>query len=542
MPVVYEDSEPTGGVVYEDGPPARPRGRVNLGGPYSPTEGMSAGQRFAAGIGRGMFNIARNVGNVAGMVDDQTIRDANQRDKALLDTRAGSLGNIVGEAAAVTPLTMGIGTGLGALGRGTAAAARVAGNPITRGAVEGATQGFLSAGPDNRASGAVTGGLSGMVFPALSAGFRTAAQGLRRTPEAQLLLDRGVSLTPGQLNPTGTVNQVEETLQSVPWVGSVIRNARENAQEQFNRVAVQQGSFAPLSGTARTLNDQLDEAFRSFDAAYAPARGVPVAPQVRGGGGNPQPLSKAFDAIGQKARTGLTPPDRKEAARALKDTLQEIIDASQQKGGLESDDLLQFRSIIRDAGRRMDGDAIRDRALRDLYDEAEDVVTRALDQQLPQPAMTAVRAADAKYAQYKTVATAVRKARDRPTGFTPTMLSQAVSENTPADLYARGGGGPLRNLAKAGSQAFEMRAPPTGARLAIIGAGALKPYVGVPAAAGMLAAAGTETGRRAAAGQLASQQMLDRILQGTTSALPPAQRDLIARYGRGLLTSSIVPE
>lgn len=508
---------------------------------YDPTDGMSGGQRFLAGVGRGMTNIARNVGNLVGLVDDQAIRDANERDKDLLRTRGGMLGNIVGEAAATAPLTLGVGTGFGAI-RGAGTAARVITNPITRGVAEGAAQGFVSAGPDNRAGGAITGGIAGGVFPAASAAVRGAARGFPRTPEAQFLVDRGVSLTPGQMNPTSAVNQIEETLQSAPLVGSVIRNARENAQAQFNRAVVEQSSLSPLSAAASTLDAQLDEAFRAFNSGYAPARGIPVTLQLAGAGGNRRTLEQALKSVTDKARTGLTPDIRKNEFRVLSNTLQEVVDAANQRGGLQSDDLLDFRTLIRDRVRSLPQANSTDLALREMYEEAEDVVTQALNNQLPRAAMTAVRAADAKYAQYKTVAAAVRKAGDRPTGFTATNLSNAVRENTPPDLYARGGGGALREFAKAGAQAFEMRAPPTGARIAILGGGAYQPYVGVPVAAGMLAAAGTQTGRRFAAGQLAGQAQLDRLLQSTMTNLSPAQRALIARYGRGLLTSAAVPE
>jgi len=508
---------------------------------YNATDGMSVVDKTGAGVLRGMLNIGRNVGNIAGVVDDSTIADANALDADLLNTRSGAIGNFIGEAAAITPLTLGVGAGMGALGKGVNLASRVIGNPITRGAAEGAAQGFVASGPDNRLRGVAFGGVAGAALPAAGMALSKGARGMNRTPEAQLLLDRGVSLTPGQMNPKGMINQLEESLQSVPLAGSVIRGARENAEQQFNRAAIQEGAMAPLGSAAKTASGQLDDAFQSFGPAYAKGEGFPVGPKIVNQNSPDVSIDTALAGLAKRARAGLVPKERINETRVLRDQLGEIVQAARRKGGMTSDDLLSFRSTVRSGKRDFSGPGAKEAAMRALYDDADGIITKSLDSQLPPDAMGAVRAADTKYGTYKTLESAVSKARDRPGGFTGTMLSQAVKENTPEGVYARGGGGPLRDFASAASNTFEVRAPATGARLGVLGAGALgmfaEPTFGIPIAGGLLATVGTQTGRALAAGQTGIQKKLAAALAKPKAKLTPADRDLIARYARGLLVS-----
>src|SRR3990167_7074583 len=50
-------------------------------------------KNLLAGIGRGMTNVVRQVGNMAGVVSDETLGSAAERDAELLDTKAGATGN-----------------------------------------------------------------------------------------------------------------------------------------------------------------------------------------------------------------------------------------------------------------------------------------------------------------------------------------------------------------------------------------------------------------------------------------------------------------
>jgi hypothetical protein len=71
--------------------------------PYNPIDDMSGGERFFAGVGKGMTDLARGVGQRVGLVDEKEVAEARARDKPLMDTGAGSAGEIAGKFAAMAP-------------------------------------------------------------------------------------------------------------------------------------------------------------------------------------------------------------------------------------------------------------------------------------------------------------------------------------------------------------------------------------------------------------------------------------------------------
>ena len=91
-----------------------------------PTEGMSTTDRTLAGIGKGMTDVVRGIGQAVGAVDRNDIAESRRLDAALMNTRAGKWGNVGGSVAAIAPTmlipgaaTLGgaavIGTGTGLL-------------------------------------------------------------------------------------------------------------------------------------------------------------------------------------------------------------------------------------------------------------------------------------------------------------------------------------------------------------------------------------------------------------------------------------------
>lgn len=68
-----------------------------------PTEGMSTGQKLLAGVGMGMTNVARGLGQAVGLVSRDDIKRAREDEAALAKTGAGKVGNVAGTAAALLP-------------------------------------------------------------------------------------------------------------------------------------------------------------------------------------------------------------------------------------------------------------------------------------------------------------------------------------------------------------------------------------------------------------------------------------------------------
>lgn len=489
--------------------------------------GVSGGEMFRAGIGRGLTSIARNVGNLAtwvtnpaaGPVANVDLAEKNRLDEALLKSAPGKLGNVVGQAAATAPAAMLTGGAAGSLG---------VANPIAQGAIEGGVQGLLSANPDERTSGALMGAGVGAAIPALGMGVRRAAYGINATPDARMLRDRGIDLTPGQMNPEGLSNTLEQAWSRVPVVGESIRGAREGAEQQFKQSLIEEG-VAPNANITRSgdLNAMLSDAYDTYNAAYDSVRHFPVTGTRTG-------IARGLAQTADDPAVLADENSRRTVANWLRNQATQL----PRSQSLESGDLLNLRSEIRKRIRNVSDDA-----QRDLLQNAETTLTAHLNSQLPQDASAALAATDAQYSRYKVLENALRKGGDRPGGFTPSQFSQAIREATDSGAYARGGG-QLRDLATAGASTFQTVMPNTGGRNAAIGiplaAAIAKPTVGIPLGAAALGMVGTQTGRALAAGETAPQQLLQSFIEGGGRALSPSQRRLLSEALQRMAVAPVV--
>lgn len=288
---------------------------------------------------------------------------------------------------------------------------------------------------------------------------------IQESPAARYLRSKGVrGLTVGQMAPNSPFAQIEEVSTSVGGFGPSIKGQREAAQRQWQDVVL--NAARPPGGASTSpdaaLPDRLASMYDDFGGAYAPVHGVKMTPvtsagiPLRSSGGQPG----AFDSVVGDPSVLATADQRKIAQEFLNNELS-ILPAH--VGSVDSSALLAMRSNIRTTAR----DALKnqDFTMAQLLGNAEDVVTDAIEHQLPPDAMGALRAADSAYARYKTVEKAVANSGDQVSGLTPAQLSAAVKSSMESGAYARGGGGELRDLARAGRETLDARVPVTGARL-----------------------------------------------------------------------------
>lgn len=329
------------------------------------------------------------------------------------------------------------------------------------------------------------------------------------------------------------MSKLEEDLGSVWGVNRLITPAREQAKRQWQQSVLREGAAPGAQVPIGDVDEMLEAAYRSFEPLYGRAKGFPVRPVVMRTQGGDQPLARLFEHGTKAGGVRATDATRKSTLKWLRNQLTQF-DGS-------SEGLLAMRSKIRTESRaaRLLGDA-EERAAAELLDNAEDAVTRALESQLPGDALQALQLADSKYGTYKVIENAVAAAKDSPGGFTPSQLSNAVKQSTETGAYARGGGGPLRELASQGRQTFDVRSPLTGQRAAtyMLGGAGLyaNPQLALPAAGALVGAVGTRTGRRLAAGTTSAQQRLAEALK-RVNRLPPAARNVSERYGRAVVAS-----
>lgn len=501
---------------------------------YDPAAGESIGTNLRAGIGRGMVNVARHAGNLVGLQSDEDLQRAAEMDAPLMNTGAGKVGSMIGETATLAVPGAGA-TGLAA--RAGTVGARLAGNVIGRGALEGSLQGALMADPGDRLAGGIQGGALGAILPASFKGAKKVATGMKRTPEAQALIDKGVDLTPGQMNPGGFFNKLEEDWSSIPGAGSIINPARSNALNQAQRVAIQEAAAPGATIAKGQADEMLDAAYKSFQPLYDAARGYTgIVPKVIRASGGDVPLTQLFE---QTLKSNSIP-----ASQKARDTVAKYLRSRMRGLNGTSDSYLELRSDLRKlASDASKGTSFDDRALGKLFDKAQKSITEVLESQLQPDDIKALRLADSKYGTYKLLEDAVARGRDKAGGFSMNDLSGAIKNATEKGAYARGGG-TLRDLAQQGKSTIEGRSPMTGQRLGSVylplAAGVSNPAFGIPAGLGALGMIGTQTGRKISRGATAPQQAMQQLGSRVAGQISPTQREVLARYLRSGANAGLV--
>lgn len=530
--------------VYADLAPEWRSSQVKPGNPYaipkeSPIYGEGEGQLTLEGIGRGMTNVVRHAGNLVGLESDQDLANAKELDEPLMSQPAGRFGSTLGETAVLAPVTMGAEGAIGA----TSFGGKFFANPFLRGAVEGAGQGVLMSDPGHRGAGALVGGVTGLAMPAaMSAGHRL-AYGLQRTPEAQQLIDQRVRLTPGQMNPEGVWNKIEENVRAVPVIGNVVEHARTQSQQDFQRGVIEEAA-APghiLQSQSKDPNELFQEAQDSYKPLYKSAEGFPVKPLIPS---KNQTLAYALNQAANNKAVGAGSEIRQNAQDFLDGQLQAVGEKAVASGGWKSQHLIQLRSAVNEEIRG----AAQDQAGKkyaQLLRAGRDRITDSINDQIPAAASQALQTANDAYPKLAIIRDAIQRGGDQAHGFTPAQLSAAVKQATEDNQYARGGG-LMRDWSSAGREIFTERNPRTGAShgttSALVGAGLalhhFVPGMQVPAAigaGGALGMIGTQTGRDILAGQTAPQQATQRLIEGLQRATSPGQREIAGTISRAAL-------
>ncbi len=506
--------------------------KVQTAEPTDPTQGMSTYDKFMAGMGRGMVNVARQLGNITGFVSDEEMAEAREVDRPLMRTGAGRVGSFAGELATTVPLAGGA-VGLGARAAGaalpaarTAMAARPIGAGAARGLAEGAIEGAILAGPEARTQGAIGGALGGSVG---GAAIPFATRGFRKPDEGSAVLrNMGVELTPGQMVPGGAWNQIEEAATSWPVIGAAVTQARQRPQMQFAQAMIQQGrppGAAPVA--AGDPEDMLSAVYAKYQPAYDQFKGI-TAPSDVTDRLEDNFLNAAFDPT-------------EAVDKGIRDNVFDYLTGK--LSGLEgrrvmTDDLLKIRSDLRKQISKKKRQEQWDQA--DLLEKAEQGMSGIINDALPADKRALMPQVDAQYGKYKIAEDALYRAGDRGMP-TPFQWQQAVRKaEANRGAYARGGGR-LRVPVSAAREAFQTVSPATGQRLATLGAlggigagmvGMNDPmaalYVGMPL--GLLA--GSRAGRQFSVGASPWQPAARRVMENT--ALPAALiRGMLPVYSQG---------
>lgn len=412
---------------------------------------VSAPFRALLASGAATQDVLANVGELTGMITPeryQQIREAN-----LPFRQQSPAGAFVGETATTSLPSL-------ALGGAAAGIGRFAGFPnVTRAVVEGGTSGALTSEPGQRTSGTFYGSTTALAVPTAAGVTSRAVRGLDATPSARTLTQRGVTLTPGQLDPTSNWAMLEESMQNLPFLGPNVSKARQRGMTEAQTVIAQEAAPPGYSIKPNDdVNDLADQVVNAYNEAYKVGKGYPMRPVIMQPGRD-IPLSNVFkvpaDAVANDESIQYVD-------RFLKDQFSLI---QKKNRNLTSDDLFGVRSNIRKEIRAINKNQKAPFKAADLLSDAEDRLTDAINSQLPSDVLDAVSAVDRQYRKYKTFERAINKAADRPEGFTPSEFARAIRETTGSDMTYATGGGPMRDLSRALSETFPGRQPRTGASL-----------------------------------------------------------------------------
>jgi hypothetical protein len=207
---------------------------------------MSNFKKFRAGVGSGLNNVGRQLGNIVGTVSDDEIEQLRQRDAPLRETGAGGFGAIVGEAAPFIAAGGLAGAGMKAAGIGGKSL------PLALGMTEGAAQGAVLGGPGNRTSGAAVGAAIGAAGHGIARGGKRLTTGLvKQSDEAKELARtmkwRGqddfipLGLASSKKGISGTIGYgYRNTMPMFPIVGKGLERQEEAFLRAFRKTTVKQ--------------------------------------------------------------------------------------------------------------------------------------------------------------------------------------------------------------------------------------------------------------------------------------------------------------
>ena len=146
------------------------------------TDDMSGGQKFLAGVGQGMLQIPRGLGQIVGTYSQEDIDAMKRQDADLMATGAGGLGSFTGQTAVGLAMPMKV---------------PLISNPIANRAVVGGLFGAVqpTATGESRAANTAMGSAAGVALPPMinATGRAIAGASNRIAPQATQALSQGVN-------------------------------------------------------------------------------------------------------------------------------------------------------------------------------------------------------------------------------------------------------------------------------------------------------------------------------------------------------------
>ena len=416
-------------------------------------EKMGAGGRFLAGAGQGLTNVAEHAKELSQQIFPFKNREENlqkftaerkaaeQEAQPLLETTAGGLGNLVGEAAGTAPIALATGG---------------AGMPVLESTLAGAGMGALLSEPDQRMRGAVGGGLAGLATGAAGKAIGGLIKGpIQPSPAAKQLQALGVEgLTAGQANPTGPAAHFEHAAESIGLFGPSVKNARDQAAKNLEQRILDEATppgFASKLPAGASALEKIKELQQAFGAGYNSLLDeLPVPKQSI--------QDSLLNAVYGPTQRALSSEERKTAVNVVVDQASKLdnVNSLRTLGDIRSNILAEARDLARTK-------PTLSKHLKDVASVVSGHIEGAMKANPDPEAYGKWRALNEAFSKFAVVRKAAGRDLAGEVSITPDSLSRAILRDTTPEKFAQGAGGNLRVLARAGKQTLSPPRPTTGA-------------------------------------------------------------------------------
>ncbi len=310
---------------------------------------------------------------------------------------------------------------------------------------------------------------AGLLAPAAAA--KIAGGGVKLSPQAQLLADEGVTLTPGQIK-GGMLKRAEDAATSMPILGDAIKGAQRRGIESFDAAALNRalepiGAKLPghLKGKAAVeytygkLGDAYDGLLPNLKGDLNAVPGAGALPKVAGQAAPPS-FRQELDNIRSMAQS-LPEPQRGQFGRIID---REIIERFTPQGKASGEVLKDIESklggIAKRAGKSDDYDI---RTMGDAVEEARNAMRRMVENVNPRY-QGELQKINEGYANFKKVQNAAGRVGAQEGVFTPSQLHSAVRSGDTSKDKARfsEGNALMQDLSGAGKAVLSPTVPDSG--------------------------------------------------------------------------------
>jgi hypothetical protein len=330
--------------------------------PVSPLDGMSGGEQYLAGMGAGMKDLGRGVGQRLGFVSQGEVDEARKMDAPLTQGGAGAAGHITGQMAAMLPT-------LAIPGANTVAGAAAIGGlsglaqPTAEGesAIENAFTGAALGGGAQAGIGKLAGWAGKKLAQAEASGVADASR--NAVKDATLQASRGAGyVVPPSLSEAGTGARVLEGISGKIKTQQLAAVKNQNVTERLARKAMGMSDDAPI--TADAMQGIRNDAY---------ARGYEPVAKV-GAFETDKTFQKTLDNIAADYKGA-----SRSFGRAVNNEVGEMVD-SLRVGAFDAGDAIKMTRILREDANKAyaSGDKALGKATRKASDAIEDQIERGL--------------------------------------------------------------------------------------------------------------------------------------------------------------------